>query len=389
MATWIYFLLLTGALLTGGLFLFEYKRRNLDIWLPAYIRRKPRPAVAGTRHVLFCFADHYEPQWGGASYETEQVRVDKWVRRYPEMASKFQDADGNNPKHTFFYPQEEYRQEHLDKIADLCKQGFGEIEIHLHHHDDTEAGFRANMNGFIDILHNQHGSLPVDPKTGKPVFAFIHGNFALDNASPDGSQCGINNELIILRELGCYIDMTLPSAPDWTQTRKINSIYYASDDPGKPKSHDDGTDVRVGGAAEGDLLLLQGPLALNWKERKWGVMPTLETSEIRGGFGPSPQRVDLWVREAPIVEGRPDWLFVKIYTHGTQEAVEEAVLGEPIEKMHAYLNSAYNDGENYQLHYVSAREMYNLVKAAEAGCSGNPNEFRDYELPPPPLLQTQ
>jgi hypothetical protein len=28
--------------------------------------------------------------------------------------------------------------------------------------------------------------------------------------------------------------------------------------------------------------------------------------------------------------------------------------------------------------------MYNIIKAAEAGKSGNPNDWRDFELPPPP-----
>ena len=44
-----------------------------------------------------------------------------------------------------------------------------------------------------------------------------------------------------------------------------------------------------------------------------------------------------------------------------------ALLGEPIEAMHRHLNEKYNDGEQYKLHYVSAREMYNIAKAAEAG----------------------
>jgi hypothetical protein len=33
---------------------------------------------------------------------------------------------------------------------------------------------------------------------------------------------------------------------------------------------------------------------------------------------------------------------------------------------------------------VTAREMYNIVKAAEAGHSGDPARYRDFELPPPP-----
>ena len=33
---------------------------------------------------------------------------------------------------------------------------------------------------------------------------------------------------------------------------------------------------------------------------------------------------------------------------------------------------------------LTAREAYNIVKAAEAGRSGNPNDYRDFELAPPP-----
>ena len=49
------------------------------------------------------------------------------------------------------------------------------------------------------------------------------------------------------------------------------------------------------------------------------------------------------------------------------------------------LERAYNDGERYRLHYVTARECYNIIKAAEAGESGDPGAFRDYRLPPPPM----
>jgi hypothetical protein len=39
------------------------------------------------------------------------------------------------------------------------------------------------------------------------------------------------------------------------------------------------------------------------------------------------------------------------------------------------------------LHYVTAREVYNIIKAAEAGKGGDPNAWRDYILPPPPHRQ--
>ncbi len=67
----------------------------------------------------------------------------------------------------------------------------------------------------------------------------------------------------------------------------------------------------------------------------------------------------------------------------------DTLLDAPVDSMFEYLESRYNDGENYVLHYVSAREMYNIAKAAEAGETGNPHNYRDYEIPRPPLLQSE
>ena len=47
-------------------------------------------------------------------------------------------------------------------------------------------------------------------------------------------------------------------------------------------------------------------------------------------------------------------------------------------RMHEYLQDTYNDGVAWRLHYVTAREMYNIVKAAEAGETGDPGRCRDY-----------
>jgi hypothetical protein len=83
------------------------------------------------------------------------------------------------------------------------------------------------------------------------------------------------------------------------------------------------------------------------------------------------------------VQGKPDWVFVKVHTHGTQERDMDTLLGDAVHTMHAHLESKYNDGKRYILHYVTAREMYNIVKAAEAGKEGNPHQWRDFELPAP------
>ena len=359
------------------------RSRNMEHWIGSYLRR-PLPDAGGrTRHVMFCFVDHFEPMWKGADPATQAARVERWCSGYRALASRHRDADGRPPQHSFFYPAEEYAPEHLDRLAALCADGFGEIEVHLHHHDDTEANFRQQMSGFCQVLNERHGALPRDPATGALRFGFIHGNWCLDNSRRDGQWCGLDNELVLLRELGCYADFTLPSAPSDTQTRMVNSIYYATDDPLRPKSHDRGEPMRVGGRPGGDLLVMQGPLALNWRDRRHGIIPRIENSDVRRTSPPTPDRVDLWVRTGVHVEGRPEWVFVKVHTHGAQEDDMDTLLGAPADAMYDYLEREYNDGVRNVLHYVTAREMYNIARAAEEGHEGDPGRFRDHVLPPP------
>jgi hypothetical protein len=363
----------------------ELYRKNIFLWLPAYVRGvlRKREKHDSPLHVMFCFVDHYEPGWQRPDLEIERARVARWCREYPSLAEGHQDADGQIPKHCFFYPEEEYREEHLRALSNLCARGFGEIEIHLHHDRDTEEGLREKIKSFIAKLVHVHDALPWEPATGDVRFAFIHGNWALDNSRKDGRWCGINNELRVLRDLGCYADFTLPSAPSDTQTAKINSIYYASDDPTRPKSHNRGVDVEVGKAPSGDLMIIPGPLGFNWKRRKFGIFPRIENAEIRRVAPPTPDRIDLWIKAHVHVKGRPEWCFVKIHTHGAQEEGMDTLLGKPVDDMYSYLEQNYNDGLRYVLHYLTAREMYNIVKAAEDGHTGNPNIYRDYRLKPP------
>ena len=374
--------LLLAAVVGVGL---EMRKKNIAVWIGGFFRQDWRAeAPAGkTRHLMFCFVDHYEPGWEKPTYEVECERVARWHTEYPKLCEGRRDADGRAPIHSFFYPEEEYRPEHLDKLVDLCRMGLGEIEIHLHHDNDTEAGLREKLTRFTELLASRHDALPRDAKTGQPLWSFIHGNWALDNCHPDGTGCGVNNELIILREEGCFADFTLPAAPDPCQTSTINKIYYATDDPDQPKSHDTGVRVRVNGKPEGDLMIIQGPLGLMWHNRKFGLIPRIENADVRTSSPPTPKRVDAWVDMGIHVEGKPEWVFVKVHTHGTQERDMGTLLGEPMRKAFEYLETRYNDGKEWKLHYVSARETYNIIKAAEAGLPGEPGAYRDHVIPRP------
>ena len=376
-------LVLAAALVAAALVAVHFRQRNVHLWLASWMRQdwRARPAPGATRHLLFCFVDHFEPQWLKPDYETECLRVERWRTGYPALCEGLRDTDGRPPVHSFFYPGEEYRPEHLAALSELCRAGLGEIDIHLHHQDDDEAGLRQALRRFVGVLAGSHDALPVDPVSGQARWSFIHGNWALDNAHPAGAHCGVNNELAILRDEGCIADFTLPAAPDPCQTSTINRIYYATDDPVRPKSHDTGHPVRVGGEAQGDLMIIQGPLGFQWHHRKYGILPRIENGDVRASAPPTRARIDGWVATGIHVVGRPEWVFVKVHTHGAQERDMDTLLGRPMRDAFEYLQSRYNDGEDWKLHYVSAREMYNIAKAAEAGLSADPGTYRDFVVP--------
>lgn len=336
-------------------------RRNVHIWLGAYLHQaKKERTVVGPIHLYFCIADHYEPFWQKADRSTALKRVKGWVPGYAEAASKHKDADGNHPKHTYFYPIEEYDPEILDVLAGHCRGGYGDVEVHLHHDNDKDVNFKKSILSFTETLHKKHGFLRKDV-SGRIIYGFIHGNWALDNSRKDGRWCGVNNELSILKETGCYADFTLPSAPDETQTRMINSIYFAKDDTERPKSHDVGEEAEVGRWNDRDLLLIQGPLALNWKKRKFGFLPKIENGELSAKNPATSERIDLWVKTAVHIKGAPEHVFVKIYTHGAQEANAASLLHGNLDLIWTYLETNYNDHRRYVLHYVTGFEMYRQV----------------------------
>jgi hypothetical protein len=317
--------------------------------------------------VFLCIADHYEPMVGNAAAHVQRERVDRWVREYPRLAEGLADSRGRPPQHTFFYPAEEYNPEHIEKLAGLCRLGLGDVEVHLHHDNDTADHLRETLEEFKADLFHKHGLLRKNAD-GEIAYGFVHGNWALCNSRPDGRWCGVNNELTVLRETGCYADFTMPSAPSPTQTVTVNSIYYATDSALRPKSHNVGTPARVGvSPPSASLLLIQGPLALDWGRKKWGVLPKMENGQLDGGFVPTLPRFDLWLRTGVGVIGQPNWVFVKLHTHGAPEWNAGMLLGEPMRAFHEGLASRAKADPSLRYYYVTAREMADLVHQAERG----------------------
>src|ERR1700730_12942863 len=337
--------------------------RHCQIWLPGYI--KDRLATLGrkpARRLWLLFADHYEPLWHGASEDTGAERVARWATRWPAIAAKFQDSAGQPPRYTFFYPEEEYRPHLMEPLERMASQGIADVEVHLHHNGEGQQNFVDRISGFTETLFSRHGLLR--KHNGNTIFGFIHGLWALDNSLPSGRWCGLNNEITLLRDLGCYADFTLPSAPSPAQTHMMNTIYWASDDPLRPKSHDTGVPVTPGETSVGDLLMIPGPLTLNWSSRKLGLLPRLETGELAASNPMTRQRVRLWLKYAPRIG---DDLFIKLFAHGARDDNAAQLLERDLDLTFQFL---WSECEEYgsTLRYVTAWKMRDAVESARQMC---------------------
>ena len=350
---------------------FLLRSRNMHYWIASYVchslsRFYQKPIEK--RHVYFCLADHFEPFWRTDDKDVALQRVIKWYEQYPLAANKHQDSFGNSPQHSFFYPEEEYDERVFDVLTMLCHQGYGDVEIHLHHDNDTAENLANKLSGFKALLHEKHGFLKRDRKTSDIMYAFIHGNWALDNSHPKGAWCGVNNEIDVLVKTGCYMDMTMPSAPDKTQTKKINSIYFAKGVPNRRKSHDTGRDVTVGEPwkSSDELLMVQGPLTLNWSNRKFGILPKIESADISSDNPPTKERVKLWFKSDVCVKGAEEHVFIKAHTHGAQDDTSDMLFSGGFDVLWSALESEFIH-DRCSLHYVTARQMYEKIEMLANG----------------------
>lgn len=361
------------------------RTKNLHTWLGGWARHLARRAAApphrGTRHLLFALCDHFEPKWAGASRATAAERVRRWEEGYPDMAEPFRDADGRPPRHSFFFPAEEYEPEYLEALGRLAARGYGEVELHLHHDHDDAAGLAAKVREGLARFAG-HGHLSRDPD-GRLRYAFIHGNWALANARADGRWCGVDAELPVLWETGCYADLTFPAAPNECQPDVVNQIYWPAGDLSRRRAYEQAEPARIGTTRDDRLLMITGPLSLALRRARVPVY--IEAGDLTGHFPPSAARVRTWASQGIHVAGRPEWIFAKVHTHGAQEANAASLLGAGGRALHEALTTEFNDGQSWVLHYVTAREMYNIAMAAMAGQAGDPNQYRDWLLPPPPV----
>jgi hypothetical protein len=358
-------------------------------WLPGYAwQRLTRSAPRGKVHLIFALADHFEPAIvpedgrARAPFAEQERRIERWCSEYPRSIDSWRDHEGLPFVHTYFYPAEQYDRGLVDRLARHCHEGWGEIEIHLHHGldaPDTAENTRRLLVAFRDALVLNHSSLCFLDGSGDPRYGFVHGNFTLANSAA-GYACGIDNEMQILAETGCYADFTLPAAPFHpAQIGKINSLYECSLPLNTKAPHRNGLDLSVGRPPQTFPLMVQGPLMLDFDRHARNGMGRFENASLNSSNPPSLRRLKLWKKAAISVRHRPDWLFIKLHCHSMDPTQQDAVLGGAWQRFLAELVGGAADRQEV-IHFVTARQMANIAWAACDGREGNPGDYRDYRL---------
>ncbi len=353
-------------------------------WLLRYPLWRSKQLIRGLNesseqtHIIFLVANHYEPGLG----EPALKRVEQWCELAQATGGAVRDHNGTPFRHTNFFPAEQYERPLLDRLASLQASGYCEVEIHLHHgleKPDTVENTRMILENFRDTLASEHKCLSRENLSAQASYAFVHGNWALAN-SAGGRYCGVDSEMQILAETGCYADFTLPSAPDQSQVPKINAIYECGAPLSEPVPHRSGTNLKVGGQFKGPVIF-SGPLVFNWNRRIRGFpVPRIDDGALAQNYPLTFERFEGWRKASIGVVGRPEWVFVKLYSHAFFTWDQDCMIGEQMRRfMNDLLELADRTG-NLKIHFASCREAYNMVMAAVDGRTGDPHQFRDYRL---------
>ncbi len=363
---------------------------HYPLWRAGATTRRWLSALKGAdrAHLILFVANHFEPSWDErrsvVDLSAQCARVDEWCEQARAIGRAVKDSDGTPYRHTYFYPAEQYYRPLLERLAELEADGFGEVEIHLHHgieRPDTEENLRRSLEEFRDLLAEEHQCLSRIDGEGQPRYAFVHGNLALAN-SLGGRGCGVDSEMRILAETGCYADLTLPAAPLQSQAPRINALYQCGRPLDEPLPHWRGKNLRVG-ARPTLPVLLTGPLVFDWSRRRYGLpAPRIDDGVLSARYPPTFERLRRWQGAGIGVRARPEWIFIKLYCHGFFPNDQVATIGAPMRRfLLETLELADRDGR-FKVHFATAREAFNIALAAVDGHCGEPGLYRNYRLRP-------
>jgi hypothetical protein len=260
----------------------------------------------------------------------------------------------------------------FDRLSELCASGAGEMEYMLSSVSHRSGVFENELERALAAFNSQGWASTNDSTIS---FAII-GNMAWD----DSITVLSGKQLRRLASAGCYADLSSPTMASPICSRRCNSIYAASSESTEGSSSVSTSTLKAGAISKGEVLVIDSPLLIDWMDWRNLTAPFVEEGHLRAGDSPDRRRAMSWIRANVHVTGRPDWIFVKlifdIQSNTTATRRESSALRQALEHMESLC------GDQFRLHYVTAREMCNIARAAEARKSGDAGQYRDYLVKP-------
>ena len=296
----------------------------------------PRPGEEV--HLLLCIADHFEPHNGRVSAATARTRVESVGRGVPPALRGLPRQRRPPAAAHVLLPGRQYNPEHLDALAGLCRAGFGEVEVHLHHDGDTADGLRrATLAEAKDAARRRHGLLPRHRGTGRTGLRLRPrqlgpGQLPARTAAGAGSTMSSTSS-----GRPAVTPTSLFPRPRARRRRGRSTASITRPTTPSARSRTTGASTSATGPARRRLDVHPGAVGPELARRKRGSLPRLENGCIQGSQPPGIDRLDLWLQARVQVRARPDWYFVKLHTHGAEEYNQRVLLGQPMAGFHEAL----------------------------------------------------
>jgi len=119
----------------------------------------------------------------------------------------------------------------------------------------------------------------------------------------------------------------------------------------------------------------------DWTRRVRGLpIPRVEDGALAQNYPLSMNRLQRWRSAGIGVKNRPEWVFIKLYSHGFFEWDQDLMIGEQMKRFMLDVMEFGDRTGEYKVHFASAREAFNMVAAAVDGKEGSPTLYRDYRL---------
>ena len=130
------------------------------------------------------------------------------------------------------------------------------------------------------------------------------------------------------------------------------------------------------------------PAESPYESGRIGVDGVLAMAHLGAGFVdawlglPPGVAADVWILDEDVYGGP----VAAVFRGAAPDEILASLIGGGAETMHGTLAREFGDGDRWRLHYVTAREMFNVARAAMDGKGGEPSAWYDYDVLPPPVV---